>query len=116
MKYIITSLLFVSLGFNIFFIVRKLNIIKESKEEMKIHFVKDISHKEGYEFFKKESKKNHPEIEKISEIDGKIIVHFKSQFEASLLNRYLAEKGIYLNHLVYKKMSLEEQFLELTNK
>ena len=58
--------------------------------------------------------KNHPEVENISELEGKVIVHFKTQFEASLLNRYLAEKGIYLNHLVYKKMSLEEQFLELT--
>ena len=57
---------------------------------------------------------NHPEVEKISEAEGKVIVHFKSQFDASLLNRYLVEKGIYLNHLVYKKMSLEEQFLELT--
>lgn len=60
--------------------------------------------------------KNHPEVEKISETEGKIIVHFKNQFDASLLNRYLAEKGIYLNHLVFKKMSLEEQFLALTNK
>ena len=60
--------------------------------------------------------KNHPEMEKISESEGKVIVHFKSQFDASLLNRYLAEKGIYLNHLVNKKMSLEEQFLALTNK
>lgn len=60
--------------------------------------------------------KNHPEVEKIFESEGKVIVHFKSQFDASLLNRYLVEKGIYLNHLVNKKMSLEEQFLELTNK
>ncbi|WP_309613368.1 ATP-binding cassette domain-containing protein [Flavobacterium sp.] len=61
-----------------------------------------------------ETLKNHPEVEKISEAEGKVIVHFKTQFDASLLNRYLAEKGIYLNHLVFKKMSLEEQFLELT--
>ncbi|MDN3676806.1 ATP-binding cassette domain-containing protein [Flavobacterium paronense] len=58
--------------------------------------------------------KYHPDVEKISETEGKVIVYFKTQFEASLLNRYLAEKGIYLNHLVFKKMSLEEQFLELT--
>ena len=58
--------------------------------------------------------KNHPEIEKISETEGKVIAHFKSKFDASILNHYLTEKGIYLNHLVYKKMSLEEQFLELT--
>jgi ABC-2 type transport system ATP-binding protein len=58
--------------------------------------------------------KNHPEVEKISEAEGKVIAYFKTQLNASLLNRYLIEKGIYLNHLVYKKMSLEEQFLELT--
>jgi ABC-2 type transport system ATP-binding protein len=63
-----------------------------------------------------ETLKNHPEVKEISETDGKVIVRFKTQFDASLLNRYLAEKGIYLNHLVYKKMSLEEQFLALTNK
>jgi ABC-2 type transport system ATP-binding protein len=60
--------------------------------------------------------KNHIEVEKIEEIEGKIIVHFKKPFEASILNRYLVEKGIYLNHLVFKKLSLEEQFLALTNK
>ncbi|WP_293871508.1 ATP-binding cassette domain-containing protein [Flavobacterium sp.] len=58
--------------------------------------------------------KNHPQVENISELEGKVIVHFKSQFSASSLNRYLVEKEIYLNHLVFKKMSLEEQFLELT--
>lgn len=60
--------------------------------------------------------KNHPEVDTISEEEGKVIVHFKNQFDPSLLNRFLVEKGIYLNHLVYKKMSLEEQFLELTSK
>lgn len=61
-----------------------------------------------------ETLKNHPEVESVSEDNGKIIVHFKSEFDASLLNRYLAEKGIFLNHLVVRKTSLEEQFLELT--
>jgi ABC-2 type transport system ATP-binding protein len=58
--------------------------------------------------------KNHPEVEKIQEQDGKVIVYFKNQFDASFLNRFLSEKGIYLNHLVFKKVSLEEQFLALT--
>ena len=62
-----------------------------------------------------ETLKNHPEVEKISEAEGKVIAYFKTQLDASLLNRYLIENGIYLNHLVFKKMSLEEQFLELTN-
>ena len=61
-----------------------------------------------------ETLKNHPEVEKISEAEGKIIAYFKTQLDASLLNRYLIENGIYLSHLVFKKMSLEEQFLELT--
>ena len=61
-----------------------------------------------------ETLKNHPEVEKISEAEGKVIAYFKTQLDASLLNRYLLENGIYLNHLVFKKMSLEEQFLELT--
>ena len=59
---------------------------------------------------------NHPEVEKIAEVEGKVIIHFRNQFDPSLLNRYLAEKGIYLSHLVHKKTSLEEQFLALTNK
>jgi len=57
---------------------------------------------------------NHPEIDKVTETEGKVIATSSNQIDASLLNRYLAEKGIYLNHLVFKKVSLEEQFLELT--
>lgn len=83
--------------------------------------VDGISNQSGFFELKAESNfnlietlKNHPEVEKISEVEGKVIVYFKSQLEASLLNRYLIENGIYLNHLVFKKMSLEEQFLELT--
>ncbi|MGL2964002.1 ABC transporter ATP-binding protein [Flavobacterium sp. RSB2_4_14] len=59
--------------------------------------------------------KNHPEIDKITEIDGKIIVHFKDKVDAAQLNKYLSDNDIYLNHLVNKKLSLEEQFLALTN-
>ncbi len=63
-----------------------------------------------------ESLKNHPDFEKVSEVDGKVIVHFKHDIEASQLNKLLSDKGIYLNHLINKKLSLEEQFLALTNK
>lgn len=59
---------------------------------------------------------HHPEFEKISESEGKVIVHFKNQVNPAQLNNYLFEKGVCLSHLVNKKMSLEEQFLELTNK
>jgi ABC-2 type transport system ATP-binding protein len=62
-----------------------------------------------------ETLKNHPNFEKISEAEGKVIVHFKDKVDAGQLNKYLFDKGIVLNHLVNKKMSLEEQFLALTN-
>lgn len=57
---------------------------------------------------------SHPAVEKVKDENGKIIVHIKSPLEAADLNRYLFEKGIVLNHLVKRKNSLEEQFLELT--
>ncbi|WP_412463605.1 ABC transporter ATP-binding protein [Flavobacterium mekongense] len=56
----------------------------------------------------------HPEIDKTSVVEGKIIAHFKNVVEPSTLNKYCFENGICLNHLVLKKLSLEEQFLALT--
>jgi ABC-2 type transport system ATP-binding protein len=63
-----------------------------------------------------ESLNQHPEIETASEVEGKVIAHFKNDIAAGQLNKYLTDKGIYLNHLVLRKLSLEEQFLALTNK
>jgi ABC-2 type transport system ATP-binding protein len=60
--------------------------------------------------------KTHPELDKFEELDGKLIVHFNSKVDAGLLNKYLFEKNVCLNHLAIKKVSLEDQFLELTNK
>lgn len=58
---------------------------------------------------------SHPSVEKIVEEEDKIWVYLHGPLEASALNKFLAEKNIYLNHLVKRKNSLEEQFLELTN-
>ena len=58
---------------------------------------------------------SHPSVEKIDEEEGKLLVYLKNQLDASALNRFLFEKNIVLNHLVKRKHSLEEQFLELTN-
>ncbi len=57
---------------------------------------------------------SHPAIEKVVVEEGKVLVYLKNPLEASALNRYLFEKSIFLNHLVKRKISLEEQFLELT--
>ena len=57
---------------------------------------------------------SHPAIEKVVFEEGKVLVYLKNPLEASVLNRYLFEKNIFLNHLVKRKTSLEDQFLELT--
>ncbi len=58
---------------------------------------------------------SHPAIDKMEETEGKLLVYLKGQLEADELNRLLCEKGIYLQHLVKRKYSLEEQFLQLTS-
>ena len=57
----------------------------------------------------------HPAVEKCAEENGKLLLYLKKPLEASELNRWLFEKNIILNHLVKRRNSLEEQFLELTN-
>lgn len=58
---------------------------------------------------------NHPAVDKMEDEDGKLFVYLKSPLEATELNRYLFQNNIILNHLVKRKHSLEEQFLQLTN-
>ena len=57
---------------------------------------------------------DHPNIDRIVEEDGKILVYLKSDLSASELNLFLFSKNIALSHLVKRKNSLEAQFLELT--
>ena len=57
----------------------------------------------------------HTAVKEVIEEDGKLLVYINSPLEASELNRFLFEKNISLNHLLKRKHSLEEQFLELTN-
>jgi ABC-2 type transport system ATP-binding protein len=57
---------------------------------------------------------NHAAVEKITEENGKVLVYLKAPLEAVEMNRFLFEKNIVLNHLVKRRHSLEEQFLELT--
>ncbi|MFV8269804.1 ABC transporter ATP-binding protein [Flavobacterium sp. GT2N3] len=59
--------------------------------------------------------KTHPAVKNVVNEDGKVLVYLKNELEAKELNRFLFEKNITLNHLVKRKNSLEEQFLELTN-
>lgn len=58
--------------------------------------------------------KTHPAIDKITTENGKVFVYLKSALSSSDLNQFLFNNNIILSHLVKRKNSLEEQFLELT--
>ncbi len=58
---------------------------------------------------------NNEAVSKVVPENGKLLVYLKKPLEASELNRYLFENNISLTHLVKRKHSLEEQFLELTS-
>ena len=58
--------------------------------------------------------KTHPAIDKISVENEKVLVYLKSALASKDLNQFLFSKRIILSHLVKRKNSLEEQFLELT--
>jgi ABC-2 type transport system ATP-binding protein len=83
--------------------------------------VDGMSSNEGFFELQSENNENlirvlqsHSAIEKVVSEDGKVLVYLKSPLAAADLNRYLFENNIFLNHLVKRKTSLEDQFLELT--
>jgi ABC-2 type transport system ATP-binding protein len=55
-----------------------------------------------------------PQVEKIEEEDSKVLVYLNANLDAAALNSQLFKQNITLSHLVKRKNSLEEQFLELT--
>ena len=57
---------------------------------------------------------NHPSVEKIVDEEEKGLVFLKQDIAAQELNTFLFDQKIVLEHLVKRKNSLEEQFLELT--
>jgi len=58
---------------------------------------------------------DHTSIGKISIAEGLVTAFLSEPMDAELLNSYLLEKGVVLSHLVKRKESLEEQFLQLIN-
>ncbi len=55
-------------------------------------------------------------IQKISTEDNLVIAQLSKPISAAKVNRYLFSKGIELSHLIKRKPSLEQQFLQLTQK
>ena len=57
----------------------------------------------------------HSDIGKVTKEHETIIATLNSSISATEINEYLFKKGIVLSHLVKRKPSLEQQFLDLTN-
>jgi ABC-2 type transport system ATP-binding protein len=58
--------------------------------------------------------KTHPSVKNSKNEEGIVLFYLKDKLEAKELNQFLFEHNIVLSHLVKRKNSLEEQFLELT--
>lgn len=83
--------------------------------------VDGISANEGFFELQADDKENlirvlqtHQAVEKITTQDAKVLVYLKEKLESKDLNQFLFSNNICLSHLVKRKNSLEEQFLELT--
>ena len=59
--------------------------------------------------------KNYYDIATVNVEDDLIVARLENETTASEINKYLFEKAIIDSHLVMRKPSLEEQFLNLTN-
>ena len=57
---------------------------------------------------------NYQSVKNTVEEEGKLLVYLNNEISAKELNSYAFEHKIILEHLVKRKNSLEEQFLELT--
>jgi ABC-2 type transport system ATP-binding protein len=57
----------------------------------------------------------HAALGEITKDHETLIANLVSDISSTEMNRYLFEKGFVLSHLVKRKPSLEEQFLDLTN-
>ena len=56
----------------------------------------------------------HSAFDKISKDHETIIATLNSEVSSAEINEFLFKKGIVLSHLVKRKPSLEQQFLDLT--
>ncbi|MEN9337536.1 MAG: Daunorubicin/doxorubicin resistance ATP-binding protein DrrA [Bacteroidota bacterium] len=56
----------------------------------------------------------YPDISSIKEENDRLVVQSSTSIDAAALNRFLAERSVYLNHLNERKSSLEQEFLKIT--
>ena len=58
---------------------------------------------------------NNSNIWSVREEGDLVVAYLTTEMEATDINNYLFKNGITVSHLVKRKPSLEEQFLDLTN-
>lgn len=59
--------------------------------------------------------KNHHDVAGVNIENDLVTARLENEISASKINQYLFENGIAVSHLVLRKLSLEQQFLELTS-
>ncbi|RXR23349.1 ABC transporter ATP-binding protein [Flavobacterium stagni] len=60
------------------------------------------------------SLKDYPDLSSMKIENGRLWIQGSSPIDGAALNRYLAERSIYLDHLSERKNSLEQEFLKIT--
>ncbi|WP_297333227.1 ATP-binding cassette domain-containing protein [Flavobacterium sp.] len=63
----------------------------------------------------KSALEGHPAITATEQNEDKLLAYLNAPLSGSELNRYLFEKGICAEHLILRRYSLEEQFIQLTS-
>ncbi len=58
---------------------------------------------------------DHPAISSVKKENEIVVANLATEFSASEINKFLFNNGIAISHLVKRKPSLEQQFLDLTN-
>ena len=73
MKQLLIYLLVLSIGLNIYFLIRKFKRIERADELLKLYAHKSISHKEGYDFFLNQIQRKYPQ----TKIDHKYFIVYR---------------------------------------
>ena len=64
----------------------------------------------------KEAIAQHPEVEEVKIVEGRILIALSGNVSPGDVNKFLFEKGVAVSHLAKRQKTLEESFLEITGK
>ena len=58
---------------------------------------------------------SHPAVNRTEIAESRVLAYLNEPLSGAALNQYLQERGVMLDHLVLRRVSLEEQFIQLTS-